>query len=138
MVEFAVVGLLFVMLLSGLISFGLILSFKQNLTQAAAEGARAGATAVSGESLTDAATATGNAVASFDQTCNSGGLTCTFELDDCGEDPRNGIDNPAIDQCIYVTVVYDYENHPLLPRFPVLSALYPDTVSSGSSSVVNP
>ena len=48
MVEFAFVGLLFVLFLTGIISFGLILSFKQNLTQAAAEGARAGATAPTG------------------------------------------------------------------------------------------
>lgn len=42
MVEFAFVGVLLVVLLFGIINMGVLLSFKQNLTQAASESARAG------------------------------------------------------------------------------------------------
>ena len=42
MVEFAFVGVLLVVLLFGIINMGVLLSFKQNLTQAASESARSG------------------------------------------------------------------------------------------------
>lgn len=139
MVEFAFVGVLLVILLTGLISFGLILSFKQNLTQATAEGARAGATAPEGDAATEAEAATTNAVANFDHECGVDGMTCTFQVDDCGEDPPDGFDDPAVQpDCIYVTVTYDYDAFPLLPEFPIISATYPDTLSASNSAEVNP
>src|SRR3546814_14353022 len=52
-------------LLFGIINFGLILSFKQDMTRAAAEGARAGAVAVAGPSEADAEVATDEAVREF-------------------------------------------------------------------------
>jgi Flp pilus assembly protein TadG len=45
LVEFAFVMSLLFLLIFGIITFGLILSFKQDVTRAAAEGARAGAVA---------------------------------------------------------------------------------------------
>ncbi len=138
MVEFAFVGVLLVLLLTGLISFGLILSFKQNLTQAAAEGARAGATALSADVLTEAESATAQAVASFDQTCNVDGLTCTWQVGDCGEPLPDAVDDPAVDDCITVEVTYDYDAFPLLPEFPILAAMYPDTLSASSTAETNP
>lgn len=138
MVEFALVGLLFVLLLTALISFGLILSFKQNLTQAAAEGARAGATAASGDVVTEAQSATNNAVSAFDQQCGVDGLTCTWVVEDCGEAVADGIDDPAVDNCISVQLTYDYDNFPILPKFPILSSMYPSSLSSSSTSETNP
>ena len=144
MVEFAFVGVLFVLLLTGLISFGLILSFKQNLTQAAAEGARAGAVAPAADALDRARDATESAVASFDRDCAdaSDGLTCHFPavLEDCGEDPDDGVvvDQPDVPNCITVELVYDYDAKPLLPKFPILASMYPDTLSSSSTAEVNP
>jgi Flp pilus assembly protein TadG len=139
LVEFAFVGLLFVLLLTGIISFGLILSFKQNLTQAAAEGARAGATAPRIEAVTRATTATNNAVDSFDKTCGAGGLACQIQEHDCGLPPATPwVNDPAIDDCITVEVVYDYESFPIIPNFPILSAMYPEELSSSSTSELNP
>lgn len=140
MVEFAFVGVLLVLLLTGLISFGLILSFKQNLTQAAAEGARAGAVAPAGQSAAHATTATENAVASFDRDCTnpSDGLTCVPPLlTDCGETVDDGNDDPAVPNCITVRLEYDYDNNPLLPKFPILANLYPKTMSASSTAQVN-
>lgn len=130
MVEFAFVGLLFVLLLTGLITFGLILSFKQNLTQAAAEGARAGAVATSSPA-TAAQTATDAAVDAYDEQCGSGALTCTFDVDDC-----DGVAGGP--ECITVTLEYDYAADPLIPPFPILSGMYPDVIRSASTAEVNP
>ena len=43
LVEFALVSVLLLSIVFGIIHYGLILSFKQDVTRAAAEGARAGA-----------------------------------------------------------------------------------------------
>lgn len=131
MVEFALVGLLFVLLLTGLITFGLILSFKQNLTQAAAEGARAGAVAASGTAQTAAENATNSAVDEFDQECNMGALTCVIDP------PAPCVGDPVKD-CITVRLEYDYDADPIIPPFPILSGLYPSTIAAGSTAEVNP
>ncbi len=142
MVEFAFVGVLLVLLLTGIISFGLILSFKQNLTQAAAEGARAGAVAPTGEAVTRAEVATSSAVASFDRDCadTTDGLSCTFVEEDCGADSDDGVvtDDPNVLNCLTVELTYDYDNNPILPKFPILAAMYPKSLSAASSAEVNP
>lgn len=130
MVEFAFVGLLFVLLLTGLITFGLILSFKQNLTQAAAEGARAGAVAAANPAGA-AQTATDAAVDAYDEQCGMGALTCNFTVADCDG-------NAGGPECITVELEYDYDADPLIPPFPILSGMYPNTIRSASTAEVNP
>ncbi len=141
MVEFAFVGLIFVLFLTGIISFGLILSFKQNMTQAAAEGARAGAVAPAGTSVVKATTATEQSVDSFSKSCqdmpNNDGLTCVPTLHDCGFDPAIGSVDPAVPDCMTVVLTYDYDANPLIPKFPILAALYPKQISSSSTAEVN-
>src|SRR5689334_15489184 len=75
-VEMAFVGSLLVFLLFGIVAFGYLMAFRQNLTQAAAEGARAGAVAASsGAVTTDAQSAAEQSISGF-HACNNG-LTCT-------------------------------------------------------------
>jgi hypothetical protein len=129
-VEFAFASVILLMLLFGIISYGYLLSFKQALTQAAAEGARAGAVGTP----TEAATAVTRAVNAFNQNCNAGGLTCQGST--AGQWP------PATytcgsRSCITVEVSYDWKNHPLLPRFPGLGFLLPDTLKSKSVAQVS-
>lgn len=139
MVEFAFVGVVFIILVTGLITFGLLLSFKQNLTQAAAEGARAGAVAQSGNAVSAADTATNNAVDSFGQQCDSGALSCDPVPHDCDQEPDSGIsDTAGVPQCITVEVSYDYSANPLFPVFPILGNAYPDTISASSTAEMNP
>ena len=45
LVEMSIAGILLVFLLLGIVMFGFLMSFRQNMTQAAAEGVRAGAVA---------------------------------------------------------------------------------------------
>lgn len=147
LVEFAFVAVLLTLLVFGIINFGLILSFKQDMTRAAAEGARAGAVAFPNADAYDASVAaTNEAVDGFDRTCNSGdGITCNVNVHDCtvpvapgtpSSPPVTGPSAPAYD-CVTVELVYDYDNHPLLAELPILSAALPDTIRDSSVARLN-
>jgi Flp pilus assembly protein TadG len=129
-VEFSISVTLLLLLLFGIISYGYMLSFKQGMTQAAAEGARAAAVAPSGTATAAATAAVARSVGAFNKTCGSGGLTCTYTLP-----YATGCAAPTT--CIQVQVTYDYKNHPLMPKFPGLGLLMPDTLTSTSIVQVN-
>ncbi len=120
-VEFAIASVVLLVLLFGIITYGYALSFKQSLTQAAAEGARAGA--VSGEAA--ALPQVANAVRAFNQTCGVGGLACSTSTAAADTGCTAGA-------CIRVRVTYNWKDYPLLPRFPGLGFLLPDTLTSTS------
>lgn len=126
LVELSLAIVVLLLLVFGIITFGLILSFKQGMTQAAAEGARAAAVAPLADAVVMAEAATARSVDAFDQACNVDGLTCTFG-------PPRPCAPPAVTrQCMEVELVYDYENFPLLPKLPLLAALLPATLTSAS------
>ena len=127
LVEFAIASVVLLVLLFGIISYGYLLSFKQGLTQAAAEGARAGAVG------TDVAAAVARSVGAYNRTCNTGGLTCKSETAAWPPVPYAC----GASTCITVTVSYDWQNYPLLPKFPGLGILLPDTLKSTSVSQVS-
>ena len=150
MVEFALVALLLVMLVFGIIVFGYLLSFKQDVTRAAAEGARVGAVADPPAAVPAAMTAdsryvatfdaTNDAVKSFDQECQVDGMDCIVTVHDCGNpavtDPAAYWNN-GVDDCVTVRLEYDYANHPLIVDPPLLSNALPDVVASESVARVN-
>src|ERR1044072_7940402 len=73
-VEFALVVPVLVLILFGIISYGVMLSFRQSLSQAAAEGARAAAvTFVEADKKGEAVLAVSGALESFDVTCTDAG-----------------------------------------------------------------
>lgn len=127
LVEFAIASVVLLVLLFGIISYGYVLSFKQGLTQAAAEGARAGA--VGG----DVAAAVSRSVGAYNRTCNSGGLTCKSNTSAWPPVPYTC----GTRSCITVEVSYDWKNYPLLPKFPGLGLLLPDTIKSISVAQVS-
>lgn len=158
LVEFALVSVLLFTLVFAIINFGLILSFKQDMTRAAAEGARAGAVASRSDvyGTNDprrlaAVQATDEALAGFEQSC-TGGMTCTISAHDC-DDPvpdTNGYHekdpaantqpaNTENDQpdCVTVELVFDYENHPLLAPVPLIAAFLPDEITARSVARLN-
>lgn len=151
MVEFAFVGVLLVFLVFGIIIFGLLLSFKQDVTRAAAEGARGGAVAVhTGTAPTTptadqryqaALAATTEAVEGFDQECGVEGMACDVVLHDCNSVPPASpsiayFATPAPD-CVTVELRYDYEDFPLIIDPPLLSATLPEQISSKSVARLN-
>jgi Flp pilus assembly protein TadG len=136
LVEFAIASVVLLVLLFGIIEYGYVLSLKQGLTQAAAEGARVGA--VGGDPAAIAA-AVNKAVGGFDQACNTGGLTCG---DDKGRWTTTTPAGPLASACgsytcITIEVSYDWKNHPLLPKFPGLGLILPDTLKSTSVARVS-
>jgi len=150
MVEFAFVGVILVMFAFGIIVFGFLLSFKQDVTRGAAEGARAGAVAVhTGAAPTTqtadqryqaALTATEEAVEGFDQECGVDGMACDVVLHDCDTAPVVGsvayFTSPAPD-CVTVDLRYDYEDFPLIIDPPLLSGALPEQISSKSVARLN-
>jgi Flp pilus assembly protein TadG len=142
LLEFALVGGLLMTLLFGIITFGLILSFKQDVTRAAAEGARGGAVAIpltTGQSFSTAAqTAATNAVndavksmgGSFSSSgCSRTGMTCTASVAPCT--------SQASYNCVTVTVSFDYQHNNLYGNIPLISAFFPKTVSATSVARIN-
>ena len=141
-VEFALVMILLFTLVFGIISFGLILSFKQDMTRAAAEGARAGAVAlpVGGQTPEDAALlaaqgATEEAVRAFGGSFGTSGCS-RAGMDVCGATIAPCAEDPTL-QCVTVELSFDYEAEPLYGRLPLISAFMPDEVHAESVARIN-
>lgn len=141
-VEFTLVAVLLLTLVFGIIQFGLILSFKQDMTRAAAEGARAGAVAVGvgGQTVAEAAVqradaATREAVEAFGGSFS--GVGCAREGMDCGTPVVAPCTAEAGYDCVTVTLTYDYDNHPLFGRVPIIEAFLPDQVKAESVARIN-
>lgn len=149
LVEFTLVSILLLTLVFGIISFGLILSFKQDMTRAAAEGARAGAVAVPVGAQTPAQAAReaahkavkeaviefggGFAASNPDAAgkgCQRAGMSCPVPtVAPCAAEP-------AV-QCVTVTVEYDYDTHPLFGRVPLIEQAMPNRVAATSVARIN-
>lgn len=113
-VEFALVVGLFIFVLYGLISFGMILATKQRITNAAAEGARAAVGQTTESAAVSAATARVLAAG-----LPAGAYTPTYSTAPCGSN-----------QCITVTVTYNLAGNPVVPPAPGLGLVTPNTISS--------
>jgi Flp pilus assembly protein TadG len=122
------------LLLFGIIVYGYLMSFRQNMTQAAAEGARAGAVAPSDTNYVTAKAwakeATNKALGSFNQACDTNGMTCAFVV-------STPCPSSTAAACIAVTVSYDYATHPLMPDIPIVSGAIPSPFVSTSSAQLN-
>lgn len=137
LVELALLITPIVLLLFGIIVYGYLMSFRQNMTQAAAEGARAGAIAPATfgntKAIDQATQATKEALQSFDEDCGNGRTSCTVTVATCPNSPLP----PNAINCITVQVDYDYEHHPLMPDIPIVSAAIPGTFTSKSTAQIN-
>jgi hypothetical protein len=142
MVEFALVAVLLFMLLFGIVSFGVLLSFKQTVTQAANEGARAAAVVADNTSSSappgvderlEAAKAAVQRFESWGRVCGTGpgDLDCSdVTIHDCDAGPGGGNSNLVFPDCITVRLTYDYADSPIIPNAPLIGAFMPDTVES--------
>ncbi|GAA4802570.1 hypothetical protein GCM10025786_01380 [Nocardioides caeni] len=130
-VEFALIMPILLILVFGIISYGYMLSFRQAISQGAAEGARAAAVSQDpGSQESDAIDALNEALDSYGVTCAGpdGPLrrndatvgTCGVEVGAC--------DNDASADCAEVSVNYDYDANPLLP-VPLVGIALPDNLS---------
>ncbi len=128
MVEFALVVVLLIMLLYGIITYGLILAAQATVTQAAADGARSGIVAGSSGASTAATTQAGSDLSWMGkggcQTYGTPGaiITCQAVPEQCPSNTNNS--------CLKVTVIYNYSTSPLFPEMPGLGVITPSTISS--------
>ena len=138
-VEFALIVPLLCYLLFAIIAYGYMLSFRQGLSQAAAEGARDAAVAPPGRSEaqreTDALASLNESLGTYDVTCDGTNLlrnstdvgNCDVTIGTC---PESG------DRCVTVTVDYNYADHAIVP-VPGLGIVLPDHLSYTSVAEVS-
>jgi len=126
--EFALIVPILCLLLFGIIAYGMMLSFRQNLSQAAAEGARAAAVApknppdASYAPAAQAATAIANALGSA-YSCAGGRLVKGgTDVGACTITPSSACSAAAATvPCTYtVTLAYNYKDHPAIPNPPLV------------------
>lgn len=129
-VEFALLVLPLTLLVFGIIAFGIMLSFRQTLSQAATEGARAAAVQMDpGLRQADAQAAVAEAMNAVifgdgNMSCGSDGLVCTAGpyTPGPGETPCG-----AGAECYEVTVSFPYrEQGPV--QIPLVNGLMPQTL----------
>ena len=124
-VEFALVVIPLLYLVFGVISYGYMLSFRQSISQATAEGARSAAVTPGGISNPDLLTRAQNAI---NDSLSSYGVKCASTAGASGSLTHNGtpagtctINPPATctgsttDKCVKVTLDYTYSDDSLLP-----------------------
>lgn len=150
-VEFALVVPLLCFLLFAIISYGFMLSFRQALSQAAAEGARAAAAAP--PSLSDSSTTVGadsrqtRAIEAVNQGLGSYGVSCTTTGQLLKGSSNAGICSVSHPQpcagstigssCVKVTLTYTYQDDSLLPSFPGLGAVLPELMTYTTEAEVS-
>jgi Flp pilus assembly protein TadG len=134
MVEFAFVVVLLIALLYGIISYGLILAAQSTITQAAADGARAGIVASSTALSTSEAQAAQDVGWMGKGTCyqpdvpagtSGAAISCTATKGTCLSNASN--------QCLTVTVSYNYAASPLFPLLPGMGVITPSKITSSNT-----
>lgn len=121
-VEFALVLIPLLTILFGIISYGYMLSFRQSISQAAAEGARAAAVApATADRVAVAQSAIGD---TLDLVCGSGHLTCT-------------VTTPSGCDCVSVKVDYAYLDDTTKPTFPGFDIVMPETLTYTAFSEIS-
>jgi Flp pilus assembly protein TadG len=140
-VEFALVAPLLIVLVMGVISYGYMLSFRQALSQGAAEGSRAAAVSPFPTAATKQQAgldALNEALVSYGVSCdgyaagshlrkNSVNVgTCSVTIAACANDPTK--------ECVKTALDYAYEDHPLTPKFPGVGLVLPDSLRYDASA----
>jgi Flp pilus assembly protein TadG len=127
MLEFALVIPIFVFVLYGLIAFGMMLSAKQTVTHAVSEAARAAVSAPPGDSTAQKAAAHDRAAVAMQSLSK-------YDVNEPGSfsaDVRPcSVGSP--NNCIFVTITYNYSAHPIVPPAPGLGLVTPDKLTSSA------
>jgi len=140
-VEFALVVPFLVLLVFGIISYGYMLSFRQAMSQGAAEGARAAAVAPASYSDADVRTAALNAVnealGNYGVSCDGTNLRLNgASAGTCGVTVGACVGNTS-QQCASVSLSYLYKDHAPIPTFPGVGLVMPTSLSYSSTAEVS-
>jgi Flp pilus assembly protein TadG len=133
LVEFALVVTFLCLVIFGIITFGILLGYRQNLTQAATEAARAASVQQDpAKQETAALAAATSALDELDHTCGStpqSGLTCKVSaMFACPSDSTLA--------CRTVTITLDNDQHSVVPNVPLLSAFVPHQLDATTTIIV--
>lgn len=135
-VEFALVAPLVILLVMGVISYGYMLSFRQALSQGAAEGARAAAVSpfpTGTDRQAEGLAALNEALRSYGVSCDGYAAgshlrkdsadvgTCSVTISSCGNDPTK--------DCVTAALAYAYEDNPLTPKLPGVGLVLPESLT---------
>lgn len=122
---------LLLLLVFGIISYGFMLSFRQALSQAASEGARAAAVQLDPSArTTDATGAVSDALAGAGVTCSGGVLSRGgVAAGTCVVGTAAACESAPASQCVTVTLTYRYADHPAVPSFPLVGSALPDELT---------
>ena len=133
LVEFALVVTFLCLVVFGTISFGILLGYRQNLTQAATEAARAASVQQDPTEQERAALAAAtSALDELHHTCGTtpqAGITCTVSsVFACPDDTTLA--------CRTVTVTLDNDQHAVVPKVPLLSEFIPHQLHATTTVIV--
>lgn len=119
LIELSIVVGVLALLLFGIITFGVTMSFRQTLSQAANEAARAAAVAPTDLAVGRARTAVDRVMAGEGTGCDDGrGLRCTFVVTPCTDDPTS--------TCLAIRLTYDLKGRPLVGSVVGIEQTLPD------------
>lgn len=133
LVEFVIVVPILLFVIFAMVAYGAMFSFRQTLSQAATDGARAAAVAPANLNFTqrrDRAITAINEALDLEPgdpvACGSGGLTCSIPTvpTSCGNST----------QCISVTLIYAYSAHPRVAIPQISSLVIPDELTYTASA----
>ena len=139
LVEFAFIAVLLMMLLMGIITYGIMLSFREGLTHSASEAARAAAVVqdlatTSNDERADAAIDAVKRFSAYGRDCGStpitvspgrytlinGAMHCDIDIHDCNLPSGGGNPDGTVPDCITVALHYDYASNPVVPNVPLV------------------
>lgn len=143
--EFAILVPVILLLVFGIIAYAYMFSFRQALSQAASEGARAavGAPTTCSAALSSpytgttcpaqsaAAAAVSASLADYDMSCGANHLTCAISVPFTGTSSTGAV-CPSSHSCVQVQVTYPYRAHSLLPTVPGFGFTLPSTLAFSS------
>jgi Flp pilus assembly protein TadG len=132
LVETAIVSSLLFLLLFGIVTFGLLLAYRQNMVNIASDAARAGAVAESDEIVARAEVAAESAASAFDRSCADDlgdGLVCQAALELCP--------GSATDYCVHVVVTHSNVTDPIVAPLPLVSEFVPDVMRVEAFALVS-
>jgi len=121
MVEFAIVVGPFVLILYGLIAFGMMFALKQSMTSAAADAARSAIGVPAGTEVTAAKAAVAQRLS---------WLGAKYTPGDSPDPVVGPCPNNTVRNCITVVVSYPYATKPLVPSAPGLGLVSPSVIRS--------
>ncbi|BBH18220.1 hypothetical protein Back2_25070 [Nocardioides baekrokdamisoli] len=136
-VEFALLLIPLLVIIWGMISYGIMFTYRQALSQAAGEGARAAVAAPSTSTWTAASAAVNNALGSYSQACGTSSGTQSTSYLTCTVSAAATCANDASHTCVTVTLTYPYRTNPLIPNIPGLGIIVPSTLTFVSTVEVS-